>query len=130
MDIVQRDNGLVIHKYNKKELAEVKPFGKDILLFSTYIAGTTHVEGMEELEPFIREGDKLDFYRDVHNVHDDNAIEVRHKNHVKIGYVPRSDNIIFARLMDAGKLLFGRVVDKEMQGKWVKITMTIYLKDI
>lgn len=31
----------------------------------------------------------------------------------KIGYVPKQDKVILARLRDAGKLLFGRVASKE-----------------
>ena len=122
---------LITHKYKKsKELADLKPFQRDILLFDTYVAGTSHVEGIEELEPFITIGDRLDFFRDADNAHDNNAIEVRNKNHVKIGFVPQKDNIVFARLMDAGKLLYGKVTSKELQGRWVKIDMEIYLHEI
>lgn len=31
-------------------------------------------------------------------------------------YVPMADNAVFSRLMDAGKLLFGRITGKQMQG--------------
>ena len=34
---------------------------------------------------------------------------------------PRAKNEALARLMDAGKLLFGRLEDKEWQGEWLKI---------
>ena len=47
----------------------------------------------------------------------------------KIGYVPKADNVIFARLMDAGKFLFGRIVSKEKKGKWLKITIKVYLHE-
>ncbi len=39
------------------------------------------------------------------------------------------DNIIFSRLMDAGKLLFGRITNKEVKGKWVKIDIRIFLHE-
>ena len=48
---------------------------------------------------------------------------------VKIGYVPKQDNVIFARLMDAGKLLFGRITAKEKKGSWVKINIKVYLHE-
>ncbi len=48
---------------------------------------------------------------------------------VKIGYVPRQDNVIFARLMDAGKLLFGKITEKEKKGKWVRISIAVFLHE-
>jgi hypothetical protein len=39
------------------------------------------------------------------------------------------DNLIFARLMDAGKLLFGRISSKEKKGSWVKIDIKVYLQE-
>ena len=38
-------------------------------------------------------------------------------------------NVIFSRLMDAGKLLFGRITHKEMKGKWLKINIKIFLHE-
>ena len=48
---------------------------------------------------------------------------------MKIGYVPKNDNVIFARLMDAGKLLFGRISGKEKKGAWVRIEIKVYLHE-
>lgn len=106
-----------------------KPFERDIFLFDTYVAGTTHIDGMEELEPFLKSGDRLRFFREPGNTHDERAILVKNKDGVKIGYVPRKDNVIFARLMDAGKYLFGEISEKEIVGRWVKLSIKIYLKD-
>ena len=47
----------------------------------------------------------------------------------KIGYVPRQDNVVFSRLMDAGKVLFAKIKEKEMRGKWAKIEIKIYLHE-
>ena len=30
-----------------------QPFERDIFLFDTYVAGTTHIEGIEELEQYL-----------------------------------------------------------------------------
>lgn len=106
-----------------------KPFEKDIYLFDTYIAGTTHIIGIEELEPSLKVDDKLEFFRDVDNVHDNEAIEIRTLDGIKIGYVPRKDNIIFARLMDAGKVLFAKISNKEIKGNWVRVDIKIYLHE-
>ncbi len=111
------------------ELVIPKPFEKDIFLFDTYVAGTTHIEGIEELEPYLNADDRLDFFREPDNKYDSQAIVIKTLNGVKIGYVPKQDNVIFARLMDAGKLLFGRISAKEKKGSWVKIDIKVFLHE-
>lgn len=105
------------------------PYERDIFLFDTHVAGTSHIEGIEEMEPFMKEGDKLEFFREPDNSYDKQAIMIKNADGVKIGYVPKRDNVIFARLMDAGKLLFGRITSKEMQGNWLKIQIKVYLHE-
>lgn len=111
------------------ELMIPKPYERDIFLFDTYIAGTTHVEGIEELEPFLKVDDKIEFFREPDNQYDLQAIVIRTTSGTKIGYVPKKDNVVFARLMDAGKLLFGRISEKEKRGNWVQIKIKIYLHE-
>ncbi len=106
-----------------------EPFMREIFLFYTYVAGTSYVEGIEELDPYLKIGDKLSFYREPDNPYDDKAIRIENTDGVKIGYVPRADNPVFARLMDAGKLLFGRIKEKSMQGDWLQIRIDIFLQD-
>ena len=106
-----------------------KPFERDIFLFDTHVAGTSHVEGIEELEPHLGPGDKLDFFREPDNPYDPQAIMIKNADGVKIGYVPKRDNVVFARLMDAGKLLFGRISDKEMRGGWLRIEIKVFLHE-
>ena len=111
------------------EISIPKPFERDIFLFDTYVAGTSHIEGMEELEPHLQTGDRLDFFREPDNQYDAQAIVIKTADGVKIGYVPRQDNVICARLMDAGKLLFGRISEKENKGTWVKISIDNFLHE-
>lgn len=106
-----------------------KPFESDIFLFDTQVAGTSYIDGIEELEPHLNIGDKLNFYREPDNPYDSKAIVIKNADGVKIGYVPRADNIVFSRLMDAGKLLFGRITSKEMSGNWLKIDIKIFLHE-
>lgn len=114
---------------NNGELTIPKPFEKDIFLFDTYVAGTTHIEGIEELEPHLNTDDRLEFFREPVNQYDKQAIVIKTVDGVKIGYVPRQDNVIFARLMDAGKLLFGKITSKEKKGSWVKIYIKVFLHE-
>lgn len=111
------------------EISVPKPFEKDIFLFDTYVAGTTHIAGMEELEPRLNSDDRLEFFREPENPYDKEAILIKTVDGIKIGYVPKQDNVIFARLMDAGKLLFGRITSKEKKGKWVKIYIKVFLHE-
>ncbi len=128
--IKQNDNSLLglLHGKNT-DIVIPKPFERDIFLFDTYVAGTTHIEGMEELEPHLNIDDRLEFLREPDNPYDNQAIKISTSNGVKIGYIPKQDNVIFSRLMDAGKLIFGRISFKEKKGSWVKIDIKVFLHE-
>jgi hypothetical protein len=111
------------------DLAIPKPFERDIFLFDTHVAGTSYVEGIEDLEPHLHIEDKLDFFREPDNPYDSRAIVIRNADGVKIGYVPKADNVIFSRLLDAGKLLFARITAKEKTGNWLKISIKVFLHE-
>ena len=130
-DLVKIDNGDLIEYLMKtgSGLDLPKPFERDIYLFDTYVAGTTHIKGIEKIGESLKDDDRLVFYREPENEHDPQAIRIETLEKEKIGYVPRQDNVIFSRLMDAGKVLFAKVVEKEMRGKWLKIKIKIYLHE-
>jgi len=130
-DIIKSNQGGLVGLMHTQGggLTMPKPFEKDIFLFDSHVAGTTFIEGIEELEPHLNIDDRLDFFREPDNKHDPKAIVIKNADGVKIGYVPREDNVIFSRLMDAGKLLFGRITYKEMKGKWLKINIKIFLHE-
>ena len=111
------------------DLVIPKPFNRQIFLFETHIAGTSHIENMDELAGKIEIGTKVSFYREATNEYDPKAIKVELDDGSKIGYIPKADNPVFARLMDAGKLLFGKVKEKEKKGNWHYISIYIYLDD-
>lgn len=107
-----------------------KPFEHDIFLLHTHIAGTSYIEDIMELEPFINAGDRLEMFREPDNEYDELAIVVKNADGVKLGYIPRAQNAVLARLMDAGKLLFCRVSGKELVNeRWLKISIKIYMRD-
>jgi hypothetical protein len=130
-DLVKNEGGELVGLLHGKggNLAIPKPFERDIFLFDTRVAGTGYIEGIEELEPHLNIGDKLDFVREPDNPYDAKAILIKNADGVKIGYVPKADNAIFARLMDAGKLLFARISSKEMSGQWLKLDIKVYLHE-
>lgn len=130
-ELAQKDSGKLVEYLLKREtgLTIPKPFERDIYLFETYVAGTTHIDGIEDIGLNLKDEDKLIFYREPENIHDPQAIRIETLEHKKIGYIPRQDNIVFSRLMDAGKELFGTVREKEMVGNWLKIIIKIYLHE-
>lgn len=130
-DLIKKDQSELIQYLFSKEAGLVlpKPFEHDIFLFDTYVAGTTHIENIEAIASSLKEEDKLVFYREPDNPHDPQAIRVETIRGEKIGYVPQQDNVVFARLMDAGKDLFGTVMNKETRRNWLRIKIKIYLHE-
>ena len=106
----------------------IKPLQNEILLFDSYIAGTTHIKD-ETVFDDLKEGDKLTLQREPDNRFDENAILVLNEKGQKLGYIPEKDNIVFTRLMDAGKYLIARVGDMDTKGSFRKISINIYLVD-
>lgn len=105
----------------------IKPLSHEIFLFDSYVAGTTNLKDDSVLDD-IKDGDKLILQRED-NRFDDNAILILDEKKRKIGYVPEKDNIVFARLMDAGKLLTAKVKRIEPHGSFRQINISIFLID-
>jgi hypothetical protein len=47
----------------------------------------------------------------------------------KIGYIPRDQNEVIARLMDAGKQFKGTLTDIDYTNDWNGLEVDIFLKD-
>ena len=105
----------------------LKPLINEIHLFDSYIAGTTHLSDKTVLD-VIKVGDKLSLQRED-NKFDSNAILILAADGRKVGYVPEKDNIIFARLMDAGKMLSAQVRNIDIKVTFHIISIGIYLVD-
>jgi len=113
---------------DSKELGDIiKPLIREIHLFDSFVAGTTHLSDKTVLDG-IKEGDVLKLQRED-NKFDDNAILILVEDGRKLGYVPEKDNIVFARLMDAGKLLKAKISKIEHKGSFTRISIGIYLID-
>ena len=106
----------------------IKPMIREIHLFDSFIAGTTHLSEQTPLQE-MQKGDELTLQRED-NQFDTNAILLLDARKRKTGYVPEKDNVIFARLMDAGKLLKAKVSDMEPRGSFTLIRIGIYLVDL
>ncbi len=122
-----KQDGIVSLTENHDLGSLIKPLTKEIHLFDSFVAGTTHLPDKSVLDE-IGIGDKLTLKRED-NKFDSNAILILTESKKKLGYVPEKDNVIFARLMDAGKLLIARIAKIEKRGSFTQISIGIYLID-
>lgn len=106
----------------------IKPLQKEIFLFDTYIAGTMHLQDTSVISK-LNVGDKVIFQREPNNRYDDKAIVVLNEKKEKLGYVPEKDNVVFSRLMDAGKMLTGKINEIKDKHGFIQVAIGIYLVD-
>ena len=106
-----------------------KPFVREVELLNCNIAGTTFLD-LDEIEPGLREHQLLMLKREPKNNNDDKAILILTEDGQKLGYVPKEKNEVLSNLMDAGKLLFGRLDEKSWMGTWLRLDIQVYLRDL
>ena len=127
-ELTTAQTGALVQTIDKQGIGEMlKPLIREIHLFDSYVAGTTHLEDASVLDK-IKPEDKLRLQRED-NKFDSNAILLFTEEGQKLGYVPERDNIIFARLMDAGKMLAAKIKKIEKKGSFNQISIGIYLVD-
>lgn len=126
-DLTVKSNELIDAIEDKSLSDIIKPLVNEIHLFDTYIAGTTHIEDQSVFDN-LEIGSKLSLIRED-NKFDDKAILVLDADKRKLGYIPEKDNLVFSRLMDAGKLLIAKTATHEVKGTFHKIGIGIYLVD-
>lgn len=127
-DLIIQKQGVLVQVLSQDDMVKVlTPLTKDIYLFDTYIAGTSHIDD-QSIFKTLKSGDTLILRREK-NRFDDKAILVLNEQKTKLGYIPEKDNLIFARLMDAGKMLTARVEDIQEHGGFTQINIRIYLVD-
>jgi hypothetical protein len=106
-----------------------KPFSKQIYLISASIAGSYYVDDIHDLLDKMKVGAKLRFVREPDNQYDELAILIKDQDDNKLGYVPSKKNPILARLMDAGKLIYGTVKSINNDDSYINIEMEIFMDD-
>jgi hypothetical protein len=130
-EIIKIDESNILTVLNAKTsgLDIGKPFSRQIYLISASIAGTYYVDNIDDLLEEIEVGTMLHFVREPDNKYDELAILVKDKNDNKMGYVPRKKNPILARLMDAGKRIYGTVKEIHNDDSYINIEMEIFMDD-
>lgn len=91
---------------------------------------------MENIGRYLTEveiGQKLTLFREPRNPVDKRAILVMNGEQ-KLGYIPRSQNEILSRLMDAGKYLYATADDKltdqeDSEFYYAALTISVYMQD-
>ena len=105
-----------------------KPFVREVALLNCNIAGTTFLD-LNEIEPELKQHQLLMLKREPKNKDDDKAILILTEDGQKLGYVPKKKNEVLSNLMDAGKLLFGRLNKKTWVDTWLKLDVQVFLRD-
>jgi len=127
-ELIKSSTGDLVSVIDQHDIGGLlKPLITEIHLFDTFVAGTTHLQDPSVLEE-IRIGDRLSLLRED-NKFDSNAVLILTADKKKLGYIPEKDNIIFARLMDAGKMLAAKIKGIDKKGSFTKIAIGIYLVD-
>ena len=105
------------------------PFVQEVALLNCNIAGTTFLN-LEDIEPKLKKHQLLVLKREPKNEYDGNAILILTEDGQKLGYVPQEKNEVLSNLMDAGKLLFGKLNEKTWVDDWLKLDVQVYLRDL
>ena len=92
----------------------LSPFMKEIYLTRQIIVALRYQGGAKELLKDLKPGEKVSFLREPDNRFDRKAIMAVDEDGRKLGYIPRTQNDILASLMDAGKVIYGIVTDRQM----------------
>lgn len=98
-----------------------------IYLLQSFIRGFRFYEGQKLLAK-MKEGDILELIREPDNPHDSCAIAL-YFNDSKVGYVPREDNEILSRLLDAGVIdLLAEITHlKPEAAAWENVHIAVYV---
>ena len=99
------------------------------LIPNTHVAGTTHVPGIAPLAEALCAGDELVLEREPENPFDSLAIRVLNVRGKRLGFIPRAQNEVIARLMDGGKRVFAKVTGVELINTWFKISIEVWIDD-
>lgn len=106
----------------------IQPFAREIFVLNEYVAGTTFCENIEDVIDQVVPGASLKLRRDPDNEVDEYAIGI-YLGTTRVGWVPMKDNLVIARLMDAGKAFTCKVVKVSNLGTWHRINVSIYMID-
>ena len=116
----------ILHDANGQDII---PFNREIFVINVFIAGTSYCKNIDQILDRISDTTQLTMLRQPHNEVDQYTIGI-YSNQTQIGWVPMKDNLVIARLMDAGKLFNCEVVSVSKTGPSnPRINVSIYMVD-
>lgn len=99
---------------------------RSVLIQESPVAGFQFHRG-ESIWSSLSVGKKLTLVREPTNPHDEDAVAVYFRDD-KLGYVPRSENRVVARMLDRGECVEGRISDlAAIEDPWQRIRFKIVL---
>ena len=104
------------------------PFARELIVLECQVAGTSY-QDLEAIEPLLNTNDRFLLIRESENEHDNFAVAIYTSRREKLGYLPRAKNETIARLLDAGKMIFGILRTKEWVDEWLKLELVVWLVD-
>ena len=108
---------------------DIMPFQREIFVINVFVAGTGYCDKIGELQQYLAKDTQLTLRRHPDNEVDEFAIGLYYNEH-RIGWVPMKDNLVMARLMDAGKMFTCKVVSiNRKDPDWPRINVSIYMVD-
>lgn len=106
----------------------IQPFAREIFVLNEFVAGTSYCKNIDEVIDQVTPGTSLKLRRDPDNEVDEYAVGI-FIGTTRIGWIPMKDNLVIARLMDAGKAFTCKVVKVTNLGTWWRINVSIYMID-
>lgn len=114
----------------QNDVSSVQPIGldnNDIFLLNIKVAGTNYIDDKIVIIEKLKVNEQLFLVREPENKYDEFAIKVTTSSNKKIGYIPRENNKIISRLLDAGKELY--LIIKDIQKENYLILTWLFLKE-
>lgn len=105
-----------------------KPDTGRYILYEGWTAGYYYYDG-PAIEQQLINGQELQLRREPGNRHDKRAIEI-YAGRYKLGYIPRVDNPILARLMDQGAPLKAEIAAVRQSGskyEWERVMVRVWV---
>ena len=127
--IVQKKNGReekirigkeIMFEYSKILIDKYTPKSKQIFLMDTYLEGIKYIRNFNVKMKYT---EKLDLFREFNGI-SLNSVAVFNQNREKVGYIPKNQSEILARLIDAGKKLEAISISFDE-----KVALKVYLID-
>lgn len=96
-------------------------------LQASHVAGFQYHQG-EHIWPLMSVGDTLHVAREATNPYDAYVVRLDWQGH-KLGYVPRSQNLAAACLLDQGKVISARIVELNASAVvWKRVAAELWLE--